>query len=118
MIGEKARLRHKLTRMIEAEIQAYAKTKGLNPDTPEYGEMAERIATRLEGDIKLPRLRGQCLVADDDKKGGYTNPRIVEWAGSAEEVLYPEDPRTGEPVDDRIADYMLPLPDPQFLSEI
>jgi hypothetical protein len=58
-------------------------------------------------------LRGICLIADGDGKGGYVNPRIVEWTGCAEAVIYPEDQATGE----RIADYMIPLPDPQFLPE-
>jgi hypothetical protein len=108
----------KLARMLETEIKAFARVKGMNPETEEYRELAERLAAKIEPSVKLPRLKGQCLVADDDWNGGYTNPRIVEWAGSQEEVLYPEDPETGEPVDDRIADYVLPLPDPDFIPEI
>jgi hypothetical protein len=117
-IGAKAKLRHKLSKIIEKEIRAFARVKGLNPESGEYEELAQRLADRLAPDIAKPCLLDICLVADDDGEGGYKNPRIVERTGSAEEVLYPESPITGEPVDERIADYMLPLPDPQFLPEI
>ena len=117
-IGAKAKLQHKLSKIIEKEIRAFARVKGQNPESPEYEELAKRLAERLAPDIQQPVLSHICLVADDDGKGGYKNPKIVEWTGSQEEVLYPEDPVTGEPVEERIADYMLPLPDPEFLPEI
>jgi len=117
-IGYKAKARHKLARVIEKEIKAFARTKGQNPDTPEYQELAERLADRLSPDLRRPFLRDICLVADDDGQGGYKNPRIVDYTGSAEEVLFPEDPKTGDPVENRIADYMLPLVDPCCLEEL
>lgn len=118
VIGARARMVHKLSRIVHKEIQAEALTAGLNAADPKYDALARRIALRLVDDIKPPCLASQCLVVDDDGAGGYKNPRIVESGCSAEETLYPEDPETLEPVEEAIADYVIPLPDPDFLPEI
>jgi hypothetical protein len=107
-----------LWRTLRRGIKAFSRIKDLNPDSPENDELVDYLVGELFHLVRPPVLREICLVVDDDGKGGYVNPRIVEWTGSAEEVLYPEDPETGEPVDERIADYMIPLPDPQFLPEV
>ena len=103
------RLRH--------SIDEWAHAQGLSK-SPEHEALAQHIVKREWDMFKVPASTTTCLLADYDGKGGYKNGRLVEWTGSAEEMIYPENRVTLEPVEEAVADVMLTLPHPDFIPEI
>ena len=102
---------------IRNAIDVWASHSGLSK-SPEHEQLASFIVDRCHDILKQKITKEVCLLADYDGKGGYKNGRIVEWTGPAEEMLYPIDPKTDEPVEESIADAMLTLVHPEALPEI
>lgn len=105
----------RIARRAKRAIEAFARTKGLNvPD--EAQEIADWIVKDIDMYLKIP-LSKQGLLADVDADGNYVSVRLVP-ADGVEEMLYPIDSDTDEPVDEAVADYAIILPDPACFPEM
>jgi len=108
------------TQKVKRSIDMWVLGQGLAVDTKKHDELAEFITKRVSHLLQIPSLGHQSILLDHDlETGGYKNPRITDayWS-CAEEALFPEDPKTGEPVETAIADFVWPLPDIECVPEI
>ena len=101
-------------REVTRAIDDWATNQGL-PRKPEHKELAEFIVRRISAQLS-PRVSvEQALLLDLDPENPslYVNPRLIESGCSPEEDLFPEDPETGETVDEAVADVVWYLPHPE-----
>ena len=96
-------------------IDDWSRARGLGVRRPEHAELAAAIVARIDHRFRYPSS-DQAVILDFED-GRYTHPRLVDWDGT-EETLYPEDEATGEPVEEAVAAYVFPLPDPDAVPEI
>ena len=108
-----------VTKEITKAIDEWSMARGMGR-RPEHAELAVFVAKRIGG-LLSPRcsvVQSLLLDIDPSDPGRYVNPRLVDSGCSPEEDLWPEDPETGWPVENALADVVWYLPCPDAVPEL
>jgi hypothetical protein len=102
---------------VKRALASWATKNGHAPNAPEHDEIADEVLRHIEGYLKVPASRTQSLRLWA-QEGEYSRVEVVNETGSPEELLYPLDPETDEPVDQAVCDVVWSLPDLDHIPDI